>query len=71
MNLIGSLGQLFTSDYFTGPYRGNASLASIGGDNIYEQPTTRNVVYDTNFSTRTPAGTPATTTFQIGPFFTW
>jgi len=71
MNLIGSLGQLFSSDYFTGPYRGNAALAAIGGDNIYQQPTTRNVIYDTNFSTRTPAGTPATTTFQIGPFFTW
>jgi hypothetical protein len=71
MNLIGSLGQLFTSDYFTGPYESNSSLAAIGGDVVYEQPTTRNVVYDTNFSTRTPAGTPATTTFQIGPFFTW
>jgi hypothetical protein len=71
LNLIGSLGQLFSSDYFTGPYRGNASLSAIGGDKIYQQPTTRNVIYDTNFSTRTPAGTPATTTFQIGPFFSW
>jgi hypothetical protein len=68
--LNGSLGQLFTSDYFRGPYRGNSNVASIG-DTIYSQPLYRIVDYDQSFSVRTPFGTPTTTSFTIGPFFFW
>jgi len=70
LTLQGSLGQLFTSDYFRGPYRGNSYLASIG-DTIYSQPYSRVVNYDESFSARTPFGTPTTTSFTIGPFFFW
>jgi type II secretory pathway pseudopilin PulG len=68
--LNGSLGQLFTSDYFRGPYRGNSNVASIG-DTIYSQPQYRVVDYDQSFGVRTPFGTPTTTSFTIGPFFFW
>lgn len=70
LNLKGSLGQLFNSDYFDGPYR-NGPVSWMGGDAVYAQPTTRNVVYDSTFGTRTPYGSPTTTTFTIGPFFSW
>jgi type II secretory pathway pseudopilin PulG len=70
LTLQGSLGQLFSSDYFRGPYRGNSNVASIG-DTIYSQPLNRVVNYDTNLGVRTPFGTPTTTSFTIGPFFFW
>jgi type II secretory pathway pseudopilin PulG len=70
LTLQGSLGQLFTSDYFRGPYRSNSYVASIN-DTIYSQPKNRVVNYDESFSARTPFGTPTTTSFTIGPFFFW
>jgi type II secretory pathway pseudopilin PulG len=76
LTLQGSLGQLFSSDYFRAPYRSNSSWPGIGpggvgSDIIYEQPHTRLVNYDQSFSVRTPFGTPTTTSFTIGPFFIW
>ncbi|HXN36166.1 MAG TPA: hypothetical protein VN877_08335, partial [Opitutaceae bacterium] len=76
LTLQGSLGQLFSSDYFRAPYRSNSTWPGIGpggvgSDIIYEQPHTRNVNYDQSFSVRTPFGTPTTTSFTIGPFFIW
>jgi type II secretory pathway pseudopilin PulG len=71
--LVGSVGQLFTSDYFRGPYLGNQPIASLSpaNDVIYSVPANRFVIYDPNLSTRTPNGTPTTTSFTLGSFFFW
>jgi len=71
LTLNGSLGQLFTSKYYSGPYKGNATQAGLGGDRIYIQPKTRNFDYDSGFKTRSPAGSPTTTNFARGDFFFW
>lgn len=73
LTLDGSLGQLFTSKYFSGPYLGNAIQAGLpnANDRIYLQPKTRNFLYDTGFKTRSPAGSPTTTNFARGDFFFW
>ncbi len=68
--LNGSLGQLFTSKYFTGKYVGNG-INPIINDRVYLQPKTRTFDYDTAFKTRTPAGSPTTTNFYRGDFFFW
>jgi hypothetical protein len=64
--LNGSLGQLFTSQYFTGNY----ANSGVGG-NVYEQPINRVFNYDLGFKNRTPAGSPSTTAFTRGDFFFW
>jgi hypothetical protein len=64
--LNGSLGQLFTSKYFTGNYA-NSGVAG----NVYEQPISRVFNYDLGFKNRTPAGSPSTTAFTRGDFFFW
>jgi hypothetical protein len=66
LTLNGSLGQLFTSKYFTGPYHGS-SIAT----GVYMQPKTRVLSYDPIFKTNTPAGSPSTTAFTRGNFFFW
>jgi hypothetical protein len=73
LTLNGSLGQLFTSKYFTGPYKGNAVQATLPGTNnrVYLQPKTRNFDYDAGFKSRSPAGSPTTTNFARGDFFFW
>jgi len=74
LTLNGSLGQLFTSKYFTGPYLGNAIQSGLPGANnrIYIQPFTRNFDYDAQtFQHFTPAGSPTTTAFARGDFFFW
>jgi hypothetical protein len=73
LTLNGSLGQLFTSKYFTGPYLGNGVQASLpaANDRIYLQPKSRNFNYDTGFKSRLPAGSPTTTNFARGDFFFW
>jgi hypothetical protein len=73
LTLNGSLGQLFTSKYFTGPYKGNAIQAGLpnSNDRIYLQPKTRNFDYDAGFKSRSPAGSPTTTNFARGDFFFW
>jgi hypothetical protein len=70
LTLDGSLGQLFASDYFTGPYLGNAFQTSIS-DKVYVQPGTRVVKFDSNFQQHAPSGTPTTTGFARGDFFYW
>jgi hypothetical protein len=70
LTLNGSLGQLFTSKYFTGNYVGNGPQANIH-DKVYVQPTIRNFNYDINLRDRQPAGTPTTTNFARGDFFFW
>jgi hypothetical protein len=70
LTLNGSLGQLFTSDYFTGDYVGNGHQANIN-DSVYIQPKTRNFSYDQGLKTHPPAGTPTTTNFSRGDFFFW
>src|ERR1022692_3808871 len=70
VTLDGSLGQLFASDYFRGPYVGNSFQASIG-DKVYIQPTTRNLDYDANFKNHAPNSTPKTTSFTRGDFYFW
>ena len=70
LTLNGSLGQLFVSDYFKGDYVGNTFQAGIG-DRVYIQPSTRNMLYDTGFKTRSPNSTPTTTSFTRGDFFFW
>lgn len=70
LELNGSLGQLFTSDYFKGAYVGNGINSTIN-DRVYLQPKTRNFDYDTAFKKRTPAGSPTTTSFYRGDFFYW
>jgi hypothetical protein len=73
LTLNGSLGQLFTSKYFTGAYKGNAIQAGLpnSNDRIYLQPKTRNFFYDNVFKSRSPAGSPTTTNFARGDFFFW
>lgn len=70
LNLYGSLGQLFVSDFFRGDYVGNTYQASIS-DRVYIQPTTRNMSYDTDFKKWTPNSAPTTTDFSRGDFFFW
>jgi hypothetical protein len=70
LTLDGSLGQLFVSKYFTGPYVGNAFQSNIN-DNVYVQPKYRNVNFDSNFQQHAPSGTPTTTGFARGDFFYW
>jgi hypothetical protein len=70
LNLNGSLGQLFVSDFFRGDYVGNAVVPAIS-DRVYIQPTTRNMTYDTNFKQHSPNSTPTTTSFTRGDFFFW
>jgi hypothetical protein len=70
LTLDGSLGQLFTSDYFRGAYVGNAYQPTIF-DSVYIQPAVRNMDYDTGFKTRSPNSTPTTTSFSRGDFFFW
>ena len=73
LTLNGSLGQLFTSKYYTGAYKGNGVQASLpaANDRIYLQPRTRNFDYDAGFKSRLPAGSPTTTNFARGDFFFW
>ena len=70
LTLNGSLGQLFTSKFFTGNYVGNGHQAAIN-DSVYIQPKTRNFSYDLGLKQRQPAGTPTTTNFARGDFFYW
>jgi hypothetical protein len=73
LTLNGSLGQLFTSKYYTGAYKGNGVQASLplANDRVYLQPKTRNFNYDIGFKSRLPAGSPTTTNFARGDFFFW
>jgi hypothetical protein len=74
--LNGSLGQLFTSKYFTGAYapgmqQGLGTISPGVYNRVYIQPKTRKLNYDTFLKQRTPAGSPTTTSFTRGDFFFW
>ena len=73
LTLNGSLGQLFSSKYFTGPYVSNALLTGPGtiNDKVYTQPLVRNVLFDSQFNDYSPASTPKTTNYSRGDFFNW
>jgi hypothetical protein len=71
LTLNGSLGQIFTSKYFSGAYAPGVQAGLGAGNRVYIQPKTRNFDYDLNFKNRTPAGSPSTTAFTRGDFFFW
>lgn len=62
VNYFGSIGRLFTSTKFISPYGGVGS--------IYYQPN-RSFGFDHNILLYAPPGTPNTTSFSRGSFFTW
>jgi len=71
LSITGSLGQLFSSDFFQGAWPGTGNYAALGNNPAYLQPHQRNFSYDLNFQQRTPAGSPTTTSFHKGNFFFW
>jgi hypothetical protein len=68
VSLIGSLGQLFTSKYFTGAIRATGSGT---GKNLYLVPRARNLTFDTKLASSPPNGAPTTTRFERGDYFIW
>jgi hypothetical protein len=71
LTLNGSLGQLFTSKYFSGAYAPGVQAGLGTGSRVYIQPKSRIFNYDLGFKNRTPAGSPSTTAFTRGDFFFW
>jgi hypothetical protein len=61
----GSLGQLFNSKHFVGPYKGVGTAFDI-----YIQPS-RDFRFDKNLPVYTPPGAPVSTAFSRGSYFTW
>lgn len=62
----GSLGQLFTSVFFTGPYKNSGAT-----NGVYSQPHNRNLAFDSNLAANPPGGTPTVTAFSRGDYFIW
>jgi hypothetical protein len=62
VNFFGSIGRLVTSTIFNAPYGGVGS--------VYNQPN-RSFTFDHNILLYAPPGTPNTTSFSRGSFFTW
>lgn len=58
----GSLGRLFTSTNFDAPYGGAGTIYNIPN---------RTFTFDTNMLENKPPGSPTTTAFSRGSFFTW
>jgi hypothetical protein len=72
LTLNGSLGQIFTSKYFSGAYASGTQNGLGAGNRVYIQPKTRNFNFDAVFKAGyTPASSPSTTGFARGPFFNW
>jgi hypothetical protein len=72
LTLNGSLGQIFTSKYFSGGYASGTQNGLGAGNRVYIQPKTRNFNFDSVFKAGyTPASSPSTTGFARGPFFNW
>lgn len=72
LTLNGSLGQIFTSKYFSGGYASGTQNGLGAGNRVYIQPKTRNFSFDPVFKAGyTPASSPSTTGFARGPFFNW
>lgn len=66
LSLKGSLGQLFTSKYFTGAIKGTGAV-----NNLYFAPLVRNLTFDAALAATPPTGAPTTTTFRRGSYFVW
>lgn len=64
VTFYGSLGRLFQSAHFIAPYAGNLTVS-------YNQPSNRNFEYDLNMRSFRPPGSPESTAFSRGSFFTW
>ncbi len=72
LNLNGSLGQIFTSKYFSGAYASGTQNGLGAGNRVYIQPKNRFFTFDPVFKAGyTPASSPSTTGFARGPFFNW
>ena len=71
LTLNGSLGQLFTSKYFSGAYASGVQAGLGAAQRVYIQPKNRVLDYDSNFKDRSPAGSPSTTAFTRGTFYYW
>jgi hypothetical protein len=72
LTLNGSLGQIFTSKYFSGAYASGTQNGLGAGNRVYIQPKSRVLTFDPVFKAGyTPAGSPSTTGFARGPFFNW
>jgi hypothetical protein len=72
LTLNGSLGQIFTSKYFSGAYASGTQNGLGTGNRVYLQPQTRSFKFDPVFKAGyTPASSPSTTGFARGPFFNW
>jgi hypothetical protein len=72
LTLNGSLGQIFTSKYFSGAYAPGTQNGLGAGNRVYIQPKNRVLTFDPVFKAGyTPAGSPSTTGFARGPFFNW
>jgi hypothetical protein len=72
LTLNGSLGQIFTSKYFSGAYASGTQNGLGAGNRVYIQPKARVLTFDPVFKAGyTPAGSPSTTGFARGPFFNW
>ena len=72
LTLNGSLGQIFTSKYFSGAYASGTQNGLGAGNRVYIQPKTRTFTFDPVFKAGyTPASSPSTTGFARGPFFNW
>ena len=63
INYLGSIGRLFQSTQYTAPFTGPGT--------VYLQPASRVFSFDTNMQRHSPPGTPTTTDFSRGSFFTW
>jgi hypothetical protein len=72
LTLNGSLGQIFTSKYFSGAYAPGVQNGLGTNNRVYIQPKTRVFSFASVFKAGyTPASSPSTTGFARGPFFNW
>lgn len=73
LTIEGSLGQLFTSRYMTGRFRGNNYNISSSGDAdyVYQLPEPRTLIFDQVLANQPPSWSPSTTTYSRGEFFIW
>ena len=62
---FGSMGRLFDSKTFTGAW------SQPGAGDVYGSPASRTFSFDQTLRNNPPAGSPTTTKFERGTFFTW
>jgi hypothetical protein len=66
VKLFGSVGQLFSSEYFTGTFKPNGNAAGV-----YQVPVNRIMQFDSALAINPPGGSPTTTNFSKGDYFIW